>query len=176
MTLPKQRSKCIREMTPGLSRYLYRARRQQCLMYLLAPAAILDVRISVTVQSTRAMWRRKSMTVRGAMIRCASTIPLDGGRCGPSCCNAICFVSRAAMKLAPKQTTLYRHATAARYGHWITYRGCVAAAIRERHGARTAPEGMPVILPTNSASEIRSRDACEKPQVLNFFPELTHAD
>jgi hypothetical protein len=36
--------------------------------------------------------------------------------------------------------------------------------------------GMPVILPTNSASAIRSRLACEKPQVLNFFPELTHAD
>jgi hypothetical protein len=35
---------------------------------------------------------------------------------------------------------------------------------------------MPVILPSLAAAQIRSWLAREKPQVLNFFPELTHAD
>lgn len=145
-------------------------------MYRFGPAATLDVRISVTALSTSAISRPSNTTGRGAMIPSASTIPPDGGPCGRSCWGAICCAGNAAMKPAPKPTTSYRHAKAAQCGHSITCKGCAPGATRRKHGARTAHEGMPVILPRLAAAAIRSRTACEKPQVLNFFQELTHAD
>jgi len=142
MILSEQRGKCAMVSdTAVINVSLNRARRHACLIYLFGPAATTDVRISVTALSTPVMSRRRSMTVRGAMIRSASTIPHDGGRCGGSCWSAICFVSRVAMKSAPMLTTSYRHASAARCGHSITYRGSVPVVIRERHGERVAPEG-----------------------------------
>jgi hypothetical protein len=133
--------------TRRLLQCLSRARRRQCPIYLCGLAATPDARISVTAPSTLEMWRPSSMTVRAAMIRSASTIAPDGGHCGRSYWSAICCVSRAAMKLAPKQITSYRHATAVRCGHSITYKGCVAVVTRGRHGERAAHEGCRSSLP-----------------------------
>lgn len=135
-------------------------------MYRSGPAPTLDVRTSVTALSTSAISRPSNTTVRGAMIPSASTIPPDGGPCGRSCWGAICCAGNAAMKPAQKRTTSYRRAKAAQCGHSITCRGCVPGATRRKHGARTAHEGMPVILPTLAAAAIRSRTTRKKPQVL----------
>ena len=137
-------------------------------MYRFGPAATLDVRISVTALSTSAISRPGCMTGRGAMIRSASTIPPDGGRCGRWSCGVICCAGRVAMKPAQKRTTSYRRAKAARCGHSITCKGCAPAAMRGKRGARTAHEGMPVILPTLATAQVRSRTACKKPQVLGW--------
>jgi len=155
---------------------LNRSQQRRCLICLCGLAATPDVRISATAQRTLETWRPRTTTVGDAMIHSASTTRLVGERCGRSCWSAIWYARSAARKPARKLTTSCRLATAARCGRSTTYKGCVAAVIRERHGARTAPEGMPVILPIVAARPLRSRLACEKPQVLNFFPELTHAD
>ena len=160
MTLPAQRAKYLRVSdSPAIQVSLSQERRQRCLLYLFGSAATLDVRISVTVLSTSVTCRPSSMTARGAMIRSVSTIQSDGVHCGGSCWNATYFVSRAVMRLVQKQTTSYRRAKAARCGHSITYKDSVTVVTHERRGETTAPEGMPVILPTYSAAKIRSRDA-----------------
>jgi hypothetical protein len=61
-------------------------------------------------------------------------------------------------------------------GRSITCRACAGVAIPGKRAVRIAQEGMPVILPRFEVAEIRRWLACEKPQVLNFFPELTYAD
>jgi hypothetical protein len=136
--MSEHKDKLAARGTNQLLQCLNRAQRRRCLIYPCDLAATPDVRISATAPSTLETWRPRSMTVRGVMIRCASTTRPDGGRCGRSCSNAICCVSRAAMKLAPKPTTSYRHATAARCGHSITYKGCVAVVTRGRHDERVA--------------------------------------
>ena len=138
-------------------------------MYHHGPAAISDARISVTARITVATLRQKNMTGRVATMRSASTTPRDGGLCVGLYCSVTCYVEHAATKPARKLITSFRHAEAARFGHSTTYKGCVLAAMRARHGAKRGLTGIPVILPNLAAAQIRGRGTCEKPQVLNFF-------